>query len=156
MRLRVVVVGKDRTDPLLLAGDDYLRRLGHYFPTELVAVKEEPARTKADLGRVKDIEAERLEKAAAKATRVVVLDEGGRTLSSEQLATQLGRWSDEGQAEVAFLIGGPNGTAESLRSGAALVLSLSKMTLPHRLARVFLLEQLYRAGTILRGEPYHK
>lgn len=156
MRLKVIVVGKDRNDPLLEAGDDYLRRLAHYFPTELVQVKEEPARTKADLARVKGIEADRLEKAAAKAARRVVLDEGGRALTSQQLAEQLGRWADEGREEIAFMIGGPNGTAESLRAGAALVLSLSKMTLPHRLARVFLLEQLYRAGTILRGEPYHK
>ncbi len=156
MRFRVVVVGKDKSDPLLQAGDDYLARLQYYFPTELVSVKEEPARSKADLVRVKSLEAERLEKAAGKAAMLVVLDEGGQSLSSEQLASRVGRWADEGRAEVAFFIGGPNGIAPELRAAATLVLSLSKMTLPHRLARVVLLEQLYRAATILRGEPYHK
>jgi 23S rRNA (pseudouridine1915-N3)-methyltransferase len=156
MKLRVVVVGKDRNDPLLQAGDDYLERLNHYFPTELVSVKEEPARTKADLERVKKLEAERLVKAAGKAVVLVVLDENGTTIRSEELANRLGRWADEGRQEIAFLVGGPNGVSDELRRQAAFVLSLSKMTLPHRLARVVLLEQLYRAVTILRGEPYHK
>lgn len=152
----MVVVGKDRGDPLLEVSRDYVQRLQHYFPTELVEVKEEPARSKADLNRVKDLEAERLRKAAAKSSLFVVLDERGQSMSSEDLASRLRRWADEGRAEVAFFIGGPNGVAEPLRRDAAVVLSLSKMTLPHRLARVVLLEQLYRAATILRGEPYHK
>ena len=156
MRFRVVVVGKDKHDPLIDSGDDYLGRRQHYFPTELVAVKEEPARSKSDLSRVKSLEADRLQKAAPRASLFVVLDEAGQNISSEQLASRVGRWADEGRAEVAFFIGGPNGIAPELRQNAALVLSLSRMTLPHRLARVVLLEQLYRASTILRGEPYHK
>lgn len=156
MKLRIVVVGRDKNDPLIEAGRDYLERLQHYYPTELVEVKEEPARTKADLERVKELEAERLLAAAKKSAVSVVLDERGAQLRSEELASHLRRWAEEGRGEVAFFVGGPNGVAESLRRKASLVLALSKMTLPHRLARVVLVEQLYRAATILRGEPYHK
>jgi 23S rRNA (pseudouridine1915-N3)-methyltransferase len=83
------------------------------------------------------------------------MDERGRSLSSEQFAVELDRWRSEG-GEVAFVIGGADGLAAELKSSAAMLLSLSKMTLPHALARVMLAEQIYRAHTILSGHPYHR
>jgi 23S rRNA (pseudouridine1915-N3)-methyltransferase len=86
----------------------------------------------------------------------VALDRGGRQLSSEELAALLAKWRNEGQRCISFLIGGPLGLAPQLVAEADAVLALSKMTLTHEMARLFLIEQLYRAFTIMAGSGYHK
>ena len=101
-------------------------------------------------------EAARLLKAAAAATARVVLDEGGKALSSEAFAKWIAHTRDGGCKGLAFLIGGPDGHGPQAVQGAALELSLGVMTLPHGLARAVLIEQLYRATTILSGHPYHR
>lgn len=101
-------------------------------------------------------EAVRLLKAAAPASQKVVLDEGGKTLSSEAFAAFIARQRDDGCKVLALLVGGPDGHGAEASSGAALELSLGPMTLPHGLARAVLVEQLYRAATILSGHPYHR
>ena len=101
-------------------------------------------------------EAARLLKAAAPATARVVLDEGGKALASEAFAKWLAQTRDGGCKGLAFLIGGPDGHGPEVAQGAALKLSLGAMTLPHGLARAVLIEQLYRATTILSGHPYHR
>jgi 23S rRNA (pseudouridine1915-N3)-methyltransferase len=101
-------------------------------------------------------EAGRLLKAAASASALVVLDEGGKALASEAFAKWLAQTRDGGCKGLAFLIGGPDGHGADVVQGAALKLSLGAMTLPHGLARVVLIEQLYRATTILSGHPYHR
>lgn len=156
MKLRVIVVGRDRGDALCDVASDYLTRLGRVFPTTLVEVKEEPARSSNPVDRVRAIEAERLEKALLPGERVVALDERGKEHTSVELAQRMSRWADEGRSSVAFLIGGPNGLDPALVAKADERWALSRLTLPHRLARVLLAEQLYRATTIMRGEPYHK
>jgi 23S rRNA (pseudouridine1915-N3)-methyltransferase len=85
----------------------------------------------------------------------VVLDERGETFDSAQLAARLRGWRDRGTRQLDFLVGDAHGFADADREGADLVLSLSRLTLPHRLVQVVLVEQLYRAGTILAGHPYH-
>ncbi len=156
MKLRVIVVGRDRGDALCEVASDYLTRLGRVFPTTLVEVKEEPARASNPVDRVRAIEAERLEKALLPGERVVALDERGKEHTSVELAQRMSRWADEGRSSVAFLIGGPNGLDPALVAKADERWALSRLTLPHRMARVLLAEQLYRATTIMRGEPYHK
>ena len=101
-------------------------------------------------------EATRLLKAAAPASACVVLDEGGKALASEAFAKWLAQTRDGGCKGLAFLIGGPDGHGPEVAQGAALKLSLGAMTLPHGLARAVLVEQLYRATTILSGHPYHR
>ncbi len=101
-------------------------------------------------------EAARLLKAAAAATARVVLDESGKTLSSDAFAKWLAQTRDGGCKGLAFLIGGPDGHGGDAVQGAALKLSLGAMTLPHGIARAVLIEQLYRATTILSGHPYHR
>ena len=101
-------------------------------------------------------EAARLLKAASAASQRIVLDEGGKTLSSEAFARWIAKARDDGCKELAFLIGGPDGHGPEALDGAALKLSLGPMTLPHGLARAVLIEQLYRAATILSGHPYHR
>ena len=86
----------------------------------------------------------------------VVLDERGKALSSEAFADLLRRQLDGGTQDMAFLIGGPDGHAPAIRNGACLVMGFGPMTWPHRLVRVMLLEQLYRALTIIAGHPYHR
>lgn len=88
--------------------------------------------------------------------RLVLLDERGRDLSSEQLAATLGRWRDEGVREARFLIGAADGHDEASRAAADLLLAFGRATWPHLLARAMLAEQLYRATTIIAGHPYHR
>jgi 23S rRNA (pseudouridine1915-N3)-methyltransferase len=100
-------------------------------------------------------EAERLLALAAPRDEVVALDERGRVMDTRELASRLGR-AQSAAGDLLFLIGGDEGLDASVRTRARWVLSLSKLTLPHRLARLVLVEQLYRAFTVLKGEPYHK
>jgi 23S rRNA (pseudouridine1915-N3)-methyltransferase len=101
-------------------------------------------------------EAARLLKAASAASLRVVLDEAGKPLTSEAFAKWIAATRDGGCKAVSFLIGGPDGHGPEAMQGAALKLSLGPMTLPHGLARALLIEQLYRATTILSGHPYHR
>ncbi len=101
-------------------------------------------------------EAARLIRAASGASQYVVLDEGGKPLSSASFATWIAGRRDDGCKGLAFLVGGPDGHGGEVASAAALKLSLGAMTLPHGLARAVLIEQLYRAATILSGHPYHR
>lgn len=101
-------------------------------------------------------EAVRLLKATAAASQKIVLDESGKALSSQAFAALIARQRDGGCKAMAFLIGGPDGHGAEASSGATLKLSLGPMTLPHGLARAVLVEQIYRAATILSGHPYHR
>ena len=156
MKLRLIVIGKDKNDPLCTVADGYLERLSHSFPCTLVELKEEPARASMPVDRVRALEAERIKKALLPGERVIALDERGKEQTSVELSKRLGTWAQEGRSAVALIIGGPNGLDPVLVASADERWALSKLTLPHRLARVLIAEQLYRAATILRGEPYHK
>lgn len=151
----MAAVGKPRDAALAAAIRQYEERAAHYWPLEVVEVKEEPARSITS-AQVMDREAERITAKLPKGARVVLCDpQGGIVWSSEQFASWLQRQREAAQ-DVAFVIGGAFGVGDSLRASAHQRLSLAPWTLPHELARLVLVEQLYRAGTILRGEPYHK
>jgi 23S rRNA (pseudouridine1915-N3)-methyltransferase len=153
VRLRVVAVGKDRSGLFAPAVEEYAGRLARYLKFELVEVPE--ARRHAGTPRAKDEEGEAVLARLGPRERVVLLDERGGEETSAAFARRVEGWLSRGQ-DVAFVIGGSDGLSEALRARGQETLALSRMTLPHRLARVLLLEQLYRAMTILRGEPYHK
>jgi 23S rRNA (pseudouridine1915-N3)-methyltransferase len=138
VKLTLVAVGKIREKSLRAVADDYLERVRHYARATEVEVK-----TDAELGR-----------AVPREATVIALDPGGDAVTSRELAKRLERWGGRGKGELAFVIGGAEGIPEPLLTAAHARLSLSSLTLPHRLARVLLLEQLYRAFTIIRGEPY--
>lgn len=148
MRVRVVSVGRDRSGLFQPAADEYAGRIARYCPIDLLELKESRG------PRAKDDEGDALLAKAAGAT-VVALDQRGKALASEELAAAVERARRDAR-DLAFLVGGDEGLSDAVRAKAAWTFSLSKLTLPHRLARVVLLEQLYRAFTILRGEPYHK
>lgn len=153
MRFHLVVVGRPRDRALAEAIGEYEARAARYWPIDVHEVREESARG-APTELVRERESERLA-ARAQSARLVVMDVQGRAMSSEELS----RWMQaarEAARDVAIIIGGAHGVADALRERAELRLSLSSLTLPHELARLVLAEQLYRAGTIVRGEPYHK
>lgn len=152
MQLRVVAVGKLRP-ALREVCDDYLRRLRRY-----VAVSEQEVREAGrapSIARQRDIEGERLIAALPSGIPVVLLDREGDLWSSEMLATRLDQWRASAR-DHAVVLGGPEGVSDDVRRRATARWSLGPQTLPHELARVVVMEQLYRASTILRGEPYHK
>lgn len=153
MKLRVIAVGKDRSGLYAPAVDEYAKRLSRQLRFELVEVSE--ARKHAGTPQAKVEEGAALLAKLGPRERVVVLDERGDELTSRELAGRVGRWLERGQ-DVALLIGGSDGLAEEVLARADERLALSRFTLAHRLARLVLVEQLYRAMTILRGEPYHK
>ena len=153
MRLTLAAVGARRGPGLRAACDEYLGRLRHYAEVAEREVKE--------AGRIKDVasrqaaEADRLSAALPDGAAVVALAREGTPWSSRALADRLERWRLDARP-VAFVIGGSTGLAPAFIHRAAARWSLGPLTLPHELARVVVVEQLYRAFTILRGEPYHK
>ena len=135
--------------------DDYLKRLRRYFPVEVVEVPEEDLNRRSPR-EVLSAEAAKLLKRLPEGAHVVVLDrEKGRRFSSEDLARHLDELGLSGNSHVAFVLGGPLGLSPEVLQKAGTRFSFGDITLPHALARVVLLEQLYRAAKINRGEKYH-
>jgi 23S rRNA (pseudouridine1915-N3)-methyltransferase len=139
MLYRVVAVGRLKDAALRAACDEYLGRLRHYTRVEEREVKDEA----------------RLLKAIPEDSRLVALSESGEQWTSGELARGTARWEQDGR-DVSFAIGGAEALPQAVLARAEWVWSLSRLTLPHELARVILCEQLYRAYTIRRGEPYHR
>ena len=149
----MIAVGRDRSGLYAPAVEEYTKRLARQVRFELVEVPE--ARKHAGTPQAKVEEGAALLAKLVPRERVVALDERGDELTSRELAARVGRWLERGQ-DVALLIGGSDGLAPEVLARADERLALSRFTLAHRLARLVLVEQLYRAMTILRGEPYHK
>jgi 23S rRNA (pseudouridine1915-N3)-methyltransferase len=147
-------VGKDRSGLYEPAVQEYAKRLAHYTRFELIELPEASGK-KLKPGEAKTAEAQAILSKRKPQDWVVALDERGQLMDSVELSRYVAK-AQTGAKDLLFVIGGDEGLEESVRSAANLTLSLSKMTLPHRLARVVLVEQIYRAYTILKGEPYHK
>ena len=154
LRIRVASFGRARSDPLAPAVQDYAARLGHYVHFELL---ELPAYRSARAGasQARSAEAAALLQIVRPSDWLVTLDESGQQLSSPELSRFLSE-AQRSSRDLLFAIGGDQGIGEEALRRSQLKLSISRMTLPHRLARLVLVEQLYRAFTIQRGEPYHK
>jgi 23S rRNA (pseudouridine1915-N3)-methyltransferase len=151
MKLTFLSVGKDRSGLFSPGVETYSGRLERVAKVQLVELPE----ARASGPKAKDAEGKALLGKLSPRDVLVAMDERGRSLSSVDFAAWLGRQQDSGR-DVAFAIGGDEGLSDEVRGKAGLVLALSAMTLPHRLARLVLVEQVYRAFTILKGEPYHK
>jgi 23S rRNA (pseudouridine1915-N3)-methyltransferase len=154
MRVAVAVVGRPRHSGLAEAIQDYEKRASRYWPLEVHEVREERGASDS-AGNVREKESERLRERVRSGARMVTCDRDGRRMSSEEFSAWLSGERDAAR-DVTFLIGGAFGLSDGLKSQASFTLSLAPWTLPHELARLVLAEQLYRAGTIVRGEPYHK
>jgi len=155
MKLKLLCVGKLSLGYARDGVAEYSERLSRYLPFEALELREEKGGKKADPGYVRERESEQLLAKIPDTAYMVVLDERGENLSSEHLAEMVGRHMNQGTSEIVWVIGGAYGINEKLRKRADLVLSLSRMTFTHQMARLLLMEQLYRALTILRNEPYH-
>ena len=154
MRLVVAVVGKPRDRHLAAVISEYETRAARYWPLEVAEVREASGRG-VDPADVRSREGERLLARVPTAASIVVCDERGDRLTSAQFATLVGDARERAQ-DLAFLIGGAFGLPDAVRQHANRTIQMAPWTLPHELARLVLAEQLYRAGTIVRGEPYHK
>lgn len=155
MKLRLVWIGKISARPLRQLADLYEERIRQYLPVEIVEVRPEKARSRSD-SEIIAIESHRLVEALPPQGKVVAMDERGKEMTSVALAKWLEKETVHNPHGVTFVMGGDLGLSDEIRSRAGLVLALSQMTLPHELARVVLLEQLYRACTIIRNVTYHK
>jgi len=149
--VRVVSIGKDRSGLFLPAVEEYAGRLKHYCRFSLL---EKPPSSHSK-EKAREEEGEMLLALKQPRDWLVALDERGTSLSSTELSEFVAKAQSAG-ADLLFVIGGDEGLSPHVPRAAKLTLSLSRMTLPHRMARAVLLEQIYRAFTLIRGEPYHK
>jgi 23S rRNA (pseudouridine1915-N3)-methyltransferase len=159
VKLHILAIGRLKGEAESSLVEDYLKRLrglarrAGMTRIDMREFPESRAQTAAERMRAEGFT---LSEALPPDAVTVVLDERGKSISSEDFARRLARLRDEGAGDVAFLIGGPDGHGEELRKKAALLLSFGGMTWPHRLVRVMLAEQIYRAVTILVKHPYHR
>jgi 23S rRNA (pseudouridine1915-N3)-methyltransferase len=140
MKITLAWVGKTKEPAIAALTSEYVKRIARYLPTESVEARDEKAV---------------LERAAKDRATLVLLDARGKQTTSEELAAFVGKHQDSGTQRLMFAIGPADGWTDDARAKAAFTLSLGKMTLAHELARVVMLEQVYRAWTIVKGHPYH-
>lgn len=156
MKLQLIFVGKTRESYLREGIEDFLDRLRRYVPVEVKIVRSERLTRGSQEARVVALESERVVSAVPSNSHLVVLDRGGKQMTSEALALWWQKLELEGCRKLCFVVGGILGFSDDLRSQAQTLLSFSKMTFTHEMSRLILLEQLYRACTIMRGEKYHR
>ena len=150
MKFKFIWVGKTRDAHWKALQDEYLRRLSHFVKFEITEVRDAQGPNSVD------IEGNDLMAKLNQTSFVTLLDVKGRELSSQELAAKLEVWQARGLREIAFVIGGSKGVSRQVAERADVTLSLSFLTFTHEMARVILIEQLYRAFTIIKGFPYQK
>lgn len=159
MKITLVTVGKIKEKYLKDAIAEYSKRLSRYCKLDIVEVQDEKIPDQASETveeQIRDKEAERILKHIRDDMYVVTLEIEGRMLSSEELAEKIESLGIQGKSSIAFVIGGSIGLGKEVLKRSDYALSFSKMTFPHQLMRVILLEQVYRSYRIINGEPYHK
>ena len=159
MNISIITIGKLKEKYLKAGIDEYLKRLSSYAKIEVIEMSDEKAPEElspAEMEQVKQKEGEKLLSKLSPDTYVIALAIDGKMKSSEELADSLDKLATYGKSKIAFVIGGSLGLSQEVLNRADEKLSFSKMTFPHQLMRLILLEQVYRAFRINRGEPYHK
>jgi 23S rRNA (pseudouridine1915-N3)-methyltransferase len=150
MQVIIAAIGRDRAGPTRDLFEDYCQRTP--WPIRLVEIT--PRSSGPSERRLRE-EADRLLQAVPPSAVLIALDEAGRQMDSAGLARRIARWQEE-HGTLAFVIGGPDGLAKNVLDQAETTIAFGRMTWPHRLVRVMLAEQIYRASTILSGHPYHR
>ncbi len=150
MKFRFVWVGKTKDKNWRALQSEYLQRLSHFVKFETIEIKDSQA------FEAKEDESKRILEKVNHSNFVCILDVKGRSISSHELAGKIENWQNQGFKEIAFVIGGADGVTSEVVEKADFSLSLSFLTLTHEMARVVLIEQLYRAYTIIKGFPYQK
>ncbi|HLW85966.1 MAG TPA: 23S rRNA (pseudouridine(1915)-N(3))-methyltransferase RlmH [Candidatus Sulfotelmatobacter sp.] len=162
MKIKIAWIGKTKEPALQALTEEYLTRISRYSPVEGIALRDEMAllemcgRTPAAKSSLsKSSSTKRKASAGGAKSTLVLMDSAGKELSSEQFAQFMGDYQDRNPLPLVFAVGAADGFSEEARAAAQFTISLGRMTLAHELARVVLLEQVYRAFTILKGHPYH-
>lgn len=155
MKIQLLVIGKENSDLFDEAVKSYSKKINFYLPFEIVAIPYLKNAKSLSVDEQKKREGELLLKKIEHDDILILLDERGKELASREMAAFIQQQANEGVKKVIFLIGGAYGVSEKISSRANFTFSLSRMTFPHIMTRVIFAEQLYRAFTIIRGEPYH-
>ena len=155
MKIKVLSIGKTDNNNIQVLLDDYKKRLGHYGPFKWVELPDVKNVKNLSEAQQKQAEAQLVLKQLGTSDQLILLDEKGKRYSSEDFAQFLQKKMNSGLKQLVLLIGGPYGFSPDLYARANGKISLSDMTFSHQMVRLFLIEQLYRAHTILRNEPYH-
>lgn len=159
MNILIITVGKLKEKYLKQGIDEFVKRMSGYAKLEIIEVADEKAPEElsaAEMEQVKQKEGERILSKISQDTHVIALAINGKMKSSEELADDLDKLATYGKSKIAFVIGGSLGLSDEVLKRANDKLSFSKMTFPHQMMRLILVEQVYRAFRINRGEPYHK
>ena len=159
MRINIVCVGKIKEKYLKLGIDEFKKRLSKYCKLEIIELDDEKAPenlSDKEMEMIKDKEGKKILAKIKDNSYVIALAIDGKNLSSEELADTINKLGIRGVSNITFVIGGSLGLSDEVLSRADYKLSFSKMTFPHQLMRVILLEQVYRSYRIINGEPYHK
>ena len=150
MKFRFIWIGKTKDKNWKALQDEYLERLSHFVKCEIVEVRDSAHH------ETKEIEGKRILELLNQKSFVCLLDVTGRSISSPKMAKEIEKWQNRSLKEITFIIGGADGISDEVRKIADFMLSLSFMTFTHDMARVIVLEQLYRAYTIINGFPYQR
>ena len=159
MEIAIIAVGKLKEKYLKNGISEYLKRMKGYANVKIVEVNDEPAGqtlSDAEVEQVKEAEGQRILNKIPERARVVALDLKGKQLSSEAFAEEIDETMTYGTSQITFIIGGSYGLSKEVLQKTDLKISFGKMTYPHQLMRLILIEQIYRAFKIMRNEPYHK
>ena len=155
MKIDLIAVGKRMPEWIETAVNEYTKRLPKNIQFKLVEISPAIRGKNNNAKNYKQKEQENIESALSSDSIIICLDERGKAITSQQLAVHLQTWNDE-QQHISIIVGGADGLSDALKEKANQMWSLSKMTLPHGLVRVMIVEQLYRAWTITQNHPYHR
>lgn len=153
--IRLLAIGQKMPAWVNTGVEEYTKRFRLFCPFELIELPAEKRTKNADTAKIITVESEKLLQATRPTHRVIALDVKGKAWSTEELSHQLKKWEEDGRP-LDFLIGGPDGLSKSLLQKVEVSWSLSPLTLPHPLARILVVEQLYRALSLLNNHPYHR
>ncbi|HIZ71258.1 MAG TPA: 23S rRNA (pseudouridine(1915)-N(3))-methyltransferase RlmH [Candidatus Atopostipes pullistercoris] len=159
MEIKIIVVGKLKEKYLKNGISEYLKRMKSYANLKIIEVKDEAAGqtlSEAEIEQIKEIEGKRILEKLPKRARVIALDLKGKQLTSERFSEEINETMTYGTSQIVFIIGGSHGLSQEVLQKTDLKISFGKMTYPHQLMRLILVEQIYRAFKIMRNEPYHK
>lgn len=159
MEIKIIVVGKLKEKYLKNGIAEYLKRLKRYANLKIIEIKDEAASqtlSDAEIEQIKVVEGKRIIEKLPDRARVIALDLKGKQLTSEDFAEEINETMTYGTSKIVYIIGGSHGLSQEVLQKTDLKISFGKMTYPHQLMRLILVEQIYRAFKIIRNEPYHK
>lgn len=156
MNINIVAVGKMREKYIKSGIEEFLKRIQPYSSVKIIEIEAETAKSDEQIKKAMFTEGQKILNILSDNAYIVVMDISGKKLNSEEFASKIQNINTKGINQLIFIIGGAFGLDEEVKKRADFSLSLSDMTLPHQLARLFLLEQIYRAFKIINNEPYHK